>query len=221
MSQHHWYVLALLGAAVAAGAGGCNNEDETAEAPAASEGTAAAQAPAPGEQEAQEEELEQQPPASPYADVDHAIVVLEPTKGNDTGGTVRLDKVEKGVHVTGTIVGLEPGTKHGFHIHEFGDCSAPDGTSAGGHYNPEGYPHALPPKTPRHAGDMGNVVADDDGKAEVDKTFDLFTIGEERDPVLGRSIIVHAKEDDGGQPTGNAGARIACGVIGIAKSASQ
>jgi superoxide dismutase, Cu-Zn family len=149
--------------------------------------------------------------------VTKAIAVLQPTKGNSVHGTVTYEAVENGVRVVADISGLTPG-KHGFHIHEFGDCSADDGSSAGGHFNPGGTMHGAPTTDPRHAGDMGNIEADKDGHARldyVDHTMKLTGEGS----IIGHAVIVHEKEDDlKSQPTGNAGARVACGVIGIAKA---
>ncbi|RME70076.1 MAG: superoxide dismutase family protein, partial [Planctomycetota bacterium] len=92
-----------------------------------------------------------------------------------------------------------------------------DGKSAGGHFNPEGVPHALPPHKPRHVGDMGNLEADASGRAHYDRVDDQIRLGGAHG-VIGRAIVVHARPDDGGQPTGHAGARVAVGVIGIARS---
>jgi Cu-Zn family superoxide dismutase len=88
--------------------------------------------------------------------------------------------------------------------------------SAGGHYNPENHPHALPDSSNRHAGDLGNLQADDQGKAHYEITVDNISVAGTKNPIIGRGVIVHAKPDDGGQPVGNAGGRIACGVIGVA-----
>ena len=118
--------------------------------------------------------------------------------------------------VVADLEGLNANQKHAFHIHQYGDCSAPDATSAGGHYNPEGHQHGLPDAQNRHAGDLGNVQADADGKAHYEITVSNVSIMGHMNPILGRGVIVHAKVDDGGQPVGNAGARIACGVIGVA-----
>jgi Cu-Zn family superoxide dismutase len=118
------------------------------------------------------------------------------------------------VKVAAKIEGLTPGQKHAFHIHQNGDCSAPDAMSAGGHYNPEGHPHGLPESDQRHAGDLGNIQADNDGKAQYEITVRNITIAGAKNPIIGRGVIVHAKLDDGSQPVGNAGGRIACGVIG-------
>jgi superoxide dismutase, Cu-Zn family len=145
-----------------------------------------------------------------------AVCVLHPTGGNDVNGTVFFAQTDSGVLVTVNIIGLTPG-KHGFHIHEFGDCSSGDGKSAGGHFNPEDAQHGDPMGEMRHAGDLGNVEANEEGIAQMeyfDKDMQLNGVNS----IIGHSIIVHADEDDlNTQPTGNAGARVACGVIGIAK----
>ena len=146
------------------------------------------------------------------------VAVLHPTAGNKAHGEVRFTQVGDSVKVTANLEGLNPGQKHAMHIHEFGDCSSPDGMSAGGHYNPEGHPHALPESNQRHAGDLGNVQADDQGHAHYEITVTNVTVAGTKNPIVGRGVIVHAKPDDGGQPVGNAGGRIACGVIGIAKA---
>ena len=145
-----------------------------------------------------------------------AIAVLHPTKGHNVEGTVTFTKSGSEMKVVADITGLTPG-KHGFHIHEFGDCSAPDGTSAGGHFNPEKNPHAGHDAAKRHVGDMGNVEADSSGKAHLELTDNMMTMSGENS-IIGRGVIVHEKADDlKSQPTGDAGGRVACGVIGIAK----
>ncbi len=151
------------------------------------------------------------------APIKKAIAVLQPTKGSSVHGTVSYEAVENGVHVIAYISGLTAG-KHGFHIHEFGDCSADDGSSAGGHFNPGGTSHGAPTAEPRHAGDMGNIEADREGHAALDYVDHVMTLTGERS-IIGHAVVVHEKEDDlKTQPTGNAGARVACGVIGIAKA---
>jgi superoxide dismutase, Cu-Zn family len=146
-----------------------------------------------------------------------AIAVLTPTKGSLVRGTVTFQKTDKGIRVSGQITGLSPG-KHGFHIHEFGDCSAEDGMSAGGHFNPAGAPHGAPEVDARHAGDMGNLDADSSGTATIDYVDEVMSLSGDGS-ILGHAIIVHEKEDDlKSQPTGNAGGRVACGVIGVAKA---
>ncbi|HVZ34010.1 MAG TPA: superoxide dismutase family protein, partial [Polyangiaceae bacterium] len=102
----------------------------------------------------------------------------------------------------------------GIHVHEKGDCSAADGSSAGGHFNPAGAPHALPANAPHHLGDWGNINVGADGKGTLEIVVPGASL-KEGDPnsYLGRAIIVHEKVDDGGQPTGNAGGRIGCAEI--------
>lgn len=151
--------------------------------------------------------------------VTHAIAVVHPTQGHTASGTVRFITVPNGVRVIAEITGLSPNGVHGFHVHEWGDCSAPDATSAGSHYNPDGHPHGGPHDTVRHAGDFGNLQADAQGNAKLDMVFDNISVAGIRNPVIGRSVIVHVKADDlKSQPTGDAGGRIGCGVIGVAKA---
>jgi Cu-Zn family superoxide dismutase len=154
---------------------------------------------------------------SAWQSVNQLVAVVHPTQGNSCSGTVRFVEQNGKVRVIADLSGLKPNQKHAMHIHEFGDCTAPDGTSAGGHYNPEGHDHALPDMSMRHAGDLGNVQADASGKAHYELTVDNVTLAGLQNPIIGRGVIVHAQPDDGGQPVGNAGARIGCGVIGIAK----
>ena len=156
-------------------------------------------------------------PGSPRADLTQAIAVLTPTEGNSTAGTVKFVQDGASVKVIGNLTGLKPNSVHAWHIHAFGDISGADGKSTGGHYNPEGNPHGLPPATGRHAGDLGNIKADANGNAKKELSVDNITINGTQNPILGRGFIVHAETDDGGQPTGNAGARIAQGVIGVQK----
>jgi superoxide dismutase, Cu-Zn family len=141
---------------------------------------------------------------------------LKPTQGNQTKGTVSFWTTEengkKAIKVDVDISGLTPG-KHGFHIHEFGDCSAPDGTSAGGHFNPTTKDHGAPTNEHRHSGDLGNILADESGNAKLSVTDQTIALTGENS-IIGKSVIVHAGEDDfKTQPTGNAGARVACGII--------
>ena len=145
-----------------------------------------------------------------------AVALLQPTKGNTVFGEVRFYKVEGGVRFVADITGLSPGA-HGFHIHEFGDCRADDGQSAGDHFNPHSAPHGPPDSDDRHAGDLGNLAADENGAATFDGMSSLLALDGDH-TILGRSVIVHADEDDfTTQPHGAAGARLACGVIGLAR----
>ncbi len=148
--------------------------------------------------------------------ITEAKCVLYPTKGNTVKGVIVFTKTNEGINVSVKASGLSKG-KHGFHIHQFGDCSAPDGTSAGGHFNPQGMEHGAPNDKMRHVGDFGNIEADASGN--VDLEFNDTQISFDGDnSIIGRSVVVHAGEDDlHSQPTGNAGARVACGVIGISR----
>jgi len=150
------------------------------------------------------------------------IAVMTPASGSGAKGIVRFTDTGKGMKVVAEIEGLTPNSKHGFHIHEFGDCSAADATSAGSHYDPTGTKHhGTPTDQNRHAGDLGNIQADASGKAHYEVTVQGLTINGANSPIIGRGLIVHAKPDDFGQPVGNAGGRIACGVIGIPQSGGQ
>jgi Cu-Zn family superoxide dismutase len=157
-----------------------------------------------------------------WASVTDATAVLYPTKGNSASGTLHFTTLpnDGGLHIHGTITGFDPNSTHAFHIHEFGDTSSPDGTSAGGHFNPEHHPHGGPNSPEHHAGDLGNITADASGSATIDITAPGLSIAGMKDPIIGRSVVLHAKTDDFiTQPTGNAGGRIAVGIIGIAKPA--
>jgi len=148
--------------------------------------------------------------------VTRAVAVLSPTKGSNVSGTVTFTQVNGGVRIVADVTGLTPG-EHGFHIHEFGDCSAPDATSAGGHFNPRHMQHGAPDASARHAGDFGNLEANGAGKAHYDRVDKMISLNG-AESIVGHGVIVHEKVDDFiTQPTGNAGARVACGVIGVAK----
>jgi len=144
-----------------------------------------------------------------------AIAVLLPASGSKVTGTVTFTKTGDTVQVVADVTGLTPG-KHAFHIHEFGDCSAPDAASAGSHFNPMKKPHGSPDNPERHAGDMGNLEADSAGKAHLELKDSMLKFSGENS-ILGHAVIVHEKVDDWSQPVGNAGGRVACGVIGVAK----
>ena len=145
-----------------------------------------------------------------------AIAVLHSTAGNHVAGTVTFTASGDEVKVVADLTGLTPG-KHGFHIHEFGDCSSADAKSAGGHFNPSGHQHGAPGATDRHAGDLGNIEADASGKAHLEMSDKVMKLSGS-DSIVGHSVIVHEKADDlKTQPTGDAGGRVACGVIGVAK----
>ena len=138
---------------------------------------------------------------------------LAPTQDNRVAGAVTFTQTGSKVRVIAEVSGLAPGA-HGFHLHDKGDCSAPDGTSAGGHFNPGGKPHGNPEQAEHHAGDMPQLIANAAGVATMTAYLDGLTISEGANAIVGRSVIVHAAPDDfKTQPTGNSGARQACGVI--------
>ena len=142
-----------------------------------------------------------------------ATAQLQPTKGNKTFGEATFEEAGGKVHVVIYIQGLKPGQEHGLHIHEAADCSG-DAMGAKGHFNPHGKPHGHPGQAERHAGDLPALKAAKDGRAKVDAMLDVITVAAGPASVVGRGLIVHADPDDfKTQPTGNAGARIACGVI--------
>lgn len=148
--------------------------------------------------------------------VTKAVAVMHPTAGSTAKGLVTFTKEEGGVRVLAYFEGVSPGA-HGFHVHEFGDCSSADGMAAGGHFNPENMEHAGPTAEKRHVGDLGNVTADDSGRVQLNYLDKHLTFSGPNS-ILGRGLILHAQPDDlKTQPTGAAGARIACGVIGVAK----
>jgi Cu-Zn family superoxide dismutase len=120
-----------------------------------------------------------------------------------------------GVHFTGEVGGLGANSTHAIHVHEKGDCSAVDASSAGGHFNPTTQPHGRVGQGPHHGGDMDNIVADARGVARVDVQARGVTLGGGGlTDILGRAVIVHAVADDyTTQPSGNAGARVACGIV--------
>ncbi|MCZ6795200.1 MAG: superoxide dismutase family protein [Planctomycetota bacterium] len=168
-------------------------------------------------QEAKKQEKKKNQRKNPWQGVRDAVAVLTPTKGNKAHGKVSFNFRRRQMTVVAHIEGLEPNSKHAIHIHQFGDISMSDGKGTGGHYNPEMHDHGLPEKNMRHAGDLGNLQADARGVAHYEITVDNLAIAGRKNPIIGRGVIVHAKPDDGGQPTGNAGARIAQGVIGVAQ----
>jgi Cu-Zn family superoxide dismutase len=143
-----------------------------------------------------------------------ATAQLQPTKGNKTFGEATFEQVGDKVRVVIFVQGLKPGQQHGLHIHEVGDCSSGDGMSTKGHFNPYGKPHAQHTSPDRHAGDLPALTASKEGRANVQVDLDIITVTAGPASVVGRGLIVHADPDDyRTQPTGNAGARIACGVI--------
>jgi len=143
-----------------------------------------------------------------------ATAKLEPTKGNKTFGEATFEQVGDKVRVVVFVQGLKPGQEHGLHIHEVGDCSSGDGMSTKGHFNPQSKPHGHHSSAERHAGDLPSLAANKQGRANVQIDLDVITLNPGAANIINRGLIVHADPDDyKTQPTGNAGARIACGVI--------
>jgi Cu-Zn family superoxide dismutase len=145
-----------------------------------------------------------------------AVAVLAPTTGSTASGTVRFTQAGDRVRVRGEIRGLRPGAEHGFHVHEKGDCSAPDATSAGPHFNPGGAQHGRPGSGAHHAGDLQNLRANAQGIVDEEVRFDGLTLSAGTNSIAGRALVVHRDPDDyASQPAGNSGPRIACGVITV------
>jgi superoxide dismutase, Cu-Zn family len=157
-------------------------------------------------------ETKPEPPPPPPPK--HATATIAGTaKFKKVKGTVEFKEVDGGVEVTANLEGLKKGD-HGFHIHEKGDCSAPDAKSAGGHFNPSNHKHGAPDADEHHEGDLGNITAGKDGKATKTFTMKGITLGDGDTSVVGKGFIIHDKADDmKTQPTGNAGDRVGCGVI--------
>ena len=145
-----------------------------------------------------------------------ALAIIESKSGSKVAGKAIFTQLPSGqTRVEVTISGATPGS-HGLHIHEKGDCSAPDAASAGGHFNAAGNPHAAPTDAKRHNGDLGNIVIGADGKGSLMITTDMLTVAEGPDSVVGKAVIFHEKADDlTTQPTGAAGARYGCGVVAL------
>ncbi|KTF33636.1 superoxide dismutase family protein [Xanthomonas vesicatoria] len=160
------------------------------------------------------------PPAArvvPARPVQQAEVALASASGSLVSGRVVLVPALQGIRITGTVGGLRPGGVAGFHVHERGDCSATDASSAGGHFNPTGTSHGRAGSGIHHLGDMDNLRADAEGVAHLDMILSGISLGDGApSDVIGKALIVHADADDyRSQPSGNAGARLACGVIRV------
>ena len=142
----------------------------------------------------------------------HAVALLESKSGSSVKGEVHFMQQKDGVLVHADVTGLSAGL-HGFHIHETGDCSAEDASSAGGHFNPQAEQHGAPTAEHHHAGDFGNVVADETGAGKYERVLNFISLSG-ADSIIGKSVVVHADADDmASQPAGNSGQRVACGVV--------
>ena len=143
-----------------------------------------------------------------------AVAPLQSTTGNSATGAVTFVQSGDKVKVSGVVTGLKANTEHGFHVHEKGDCSSGDGMSAGGHFNPGGQPHGSHAGMAHHAGDLPSLKADASGVAKFSFESKTLSVGSGTNDIVGRALIVHRDPDDfTTQPTGNAGARVACAVI--------
>jgi Cu-Zn family superoxide dismutase len=186
----------------------CGGSQQSSEPPATPEESAR---PEPGASESPTT-TETSPRAA--AEAEKTVrVTFEPKSGSQLAGTATLTETPAGVRVLASLENVPPG-EHGAHVHERGDCSAPDASSAGEHFNPTSHPHGLPLEGQRHLGDLGNVSIGGDGTGSIDIVAAGANL-EPNDPnsFLGKAIIVHEKKDDGSQPSGNAGGRIGCTVI--------
>lgn len=155
------------------------------------------------------------PPGHFAVQANQADAVLAPTQGNRARGELMLSPDNHGLRIAGTLTGLKANSAHGFHVHAVGDCSAPDASSAGDHFNPGAASHGEPGSASHHAGDLPNARSNGQGEATIDVRLPGLTLGDGGSTdVIGKAIVVHADPDDySTQPAGNAGARIACGVI--------
>lgn len=201
------HVLALLVLPACAALIGCDNYAETTRGTGADRETVAL---AP-----QAEHHDHHQGDAPV--VKKTVCVLLPVADSGVNGVIHFDQTSDGIHVHGEVTGLTPG-KHGFHIHEFGDITnREDGLSTGGHFDPEGHEHGFRDAEVRHVGDLGNIEANEEGVATIDFVDNVLQFSGVNS-IIGRGVVVHAKEDVGTQPTGDAGGRVGIGVVGIAKS---
>ncbi|KGO98883.1 superoxide dismutase family protein [Novilysobacter defluvii] len=193
-------IRTLLLAAGVAGLAACASTPQESATTATTGATSAAQAPTA---------------MATASTVHNARVNLSAASGSLVSGTLDVMAMGDGLHLTGEIGGLTPNGTHAIHIHEKGDCSAADATSAGGHFNPHGNPHGRAGHGAHHGGDMDNIVADAEGVARVDvHAMGVVLGGGAPNDALGKAVIVHGGADDyTSQPTGDAGNRIACGII--------
>lgn len=170
----------------------------------------------PGADDAAAFRLYEDPGADRPVAASRLMVVLDPTEGHAAHGTLAFTRTDKGLRLEGELSGLPPDSTHGFHVHQFGDCSGDAAKTAGTHFNFRGSSENPPKDIDRITGNLGEIVAGDTGDARVDVTIPTARI-DGRFGIVGRSVIVHAKGNDPSKPPiGGAGARIACGVIGIA-----
>ncbi len=148
--------------------------------------------------------------AAPAPEAKATSATLKAAPKGKVSGMIKFTPEGNQLHVVAEVKGLKPNSKHGFHVHENGECTPPKFETAGSHYNPSGVQHGEPGNEHRHPGDLGNLQADKKGVARLDM---MIPQSPSNDSFAGRAVIVHEKMDDGSQPVGNAGGRIACGVL--------
>jgi len=196
MKETSWMKLVVLVASLTVVASGCAKK----EAATPPEGAAATST--------------QKPAAMESMEPVQVMATLTSRADMTVSGMLMFAQQGDSVTVTAHVEGAPPGT-HGLHIHDVGDCSAEDFTSAGGHFNPTDAPHGSPSDEERHAGDLGNIEIGEDGSGHLELTSTMITLSEGPNSVVGRGVILHEKADDlVSQPTGAAGSRLACGVVG-------
>lgn len=213
------YIVILFAAALALSA--CSKDSASSDATSdVAEATAAAKSSSKGPTKVQ------RPDAKPEGRV--VAVATTPLKslgGSSVKGHVMFTEseytnaageTERSILITYEVTGMRPNKTRGFHIHEFGDCSSDDGMSAGGHFNPGGHDHGSLEDDHSHAGDLGNITSDSKGNAvgQIANVTKITLDSNDETYFVGKSVIVHAAADDlVSQPTGDAGPRVACGVI--------
>lgn len=199
----------LIPVALCTACGGRDDSPAVTE-PAPMEGSAeTAQGPSPAPADTSPDPTEPAPPTA------HATLTAAP--GSSVQGGFTFVNQGSAISIRGEITGLEPGSEHGFHLHETGECTPPGFESAGGHFNPTEDPHGGPDSSARHLGDLPNLKADDEGRVTVNHDIEGVTLVDKDGApteILGKAIVLHAMPDDyETQPSGDSGARIACGVI--------
>lgn len=169
---------------------------------------------APADADAGAAAVEPAPDAAAAAQPTRARAELQGAPDSGVSGNVEATEEAGGVRLVAEVSGVAESGPHGFHVHQVGSCEPPDFTSAGDHFDPTGAPHACPPTTPRHAGDLGNLEVEEGGSGRLELSTDLLTVSPGPSSLVGKAIILHAGADDcTTQPSGDSGDRLACGVF--------
>lgn len=215
MKIQHWKTYLLMLALVALPLVGCGGDTEM-------DDTEVADATATEPADTGTEMAQDVPGPAGDAEQLAAMAMMETADGQSIG-EVRFYRENGQVRIVAELEGVDGPGMHGIHIHENGECQAPDFKSAGGHFNPAGVEHACPPTSPRHAGDLGNLEVAQDGTASYELTTDLVNLeAGATDSIIGKAVILHTGQDDcQTQPTGDAGSRQACGLIALSNPAAQ